>query len=55
MSTTKTKRKRLTLKEQEAKQVIKCLRHRLQWCSTSKSAFDPGEEQYSVLPQALAN
>ena len=55
MSTMKTKKKRLTPKEQEAKQVIKCLRRRLQWCSTSKSTFDPGEEQYSVLPRALAN
>ena len=30
----------MTPKEQEAKQVIKCLRRRLQWCNENGMTFD---------------
>ena len=43
MSSTRVKKKRMTPKEQEAKQVIKCLRCRLQWCNESRMSFDSGE------------
>ena len=55
MSKTKAKKKRIAPKEQEAKQVIKCLRRRLQWCNANKVSFNTGKEQYSVLPRALAD
>ena len=55
MATTRKNRKRMTPKEQEAKQVIKCLRRRLQWCNKHQLSFDSSEEQYSVLPRALAD
>ena len=45
----------MTSKEQEAKQVIKCMRWRLQWCNKNQMSFDSSEEQYSVLPRALAD
>ena len=55
MATTRKTRTRLTPKEQESKQVIKCLRRRLQWCNQNQLPYDSSEEQYSVLPRALAN
>ena len=55
MSTLRKTRKRMTPKEQEAKQVMKCLRRRLQWCNQYKLSFDSSEEQYSILPRALAD
>ena len=55
MSTGRARKKRMTPKEQEAKQVIKCLRRRLQWCNENCMSFDSGEEQYSILPRALAD
>jgi len=55
MGSFRTTRKRMTPKEQEAKQVVKCLRRRLQWCNQNKLSFDSSEEQYSVLPRALAD
>ena len=38
----------MTLKEQEDRQIIKCLRHWLQWYNDTLS-FDYGEEQYHML------
>ena len=55
MSFTRAKKKRMTPKEQEAKQVIKCLRCHLQWCNENRVSFNSGEEQYSILPRALAD
>jgi len=55
MASTKNSKKRMTPKEQEAKQVIKCLRCRLQWCNENRMSFDTSEEQYSILPRALPN
>ena len=55
MATTRNSRKRMTPKEQESKQVIKCLRWRLHWCNKNQISFDSSEEQYSVLPRALAD
>ena len=34
---------------------MKCLRRRLAWCNHTKSTYDSSEEQYSVLPRALAD
>ena len=47
--------KRLSPKDQKAKQVIKYLRRRLAWCNQTKLTYDSSEEQYSVLPRALAD
>jgi len=55
MSSMKTRKKKMIPKELEAKQVIKCLRHWLQWCNNNKISFDSEEEQYSILPWALAD
>ena len=55
MSNVKSSWKRSTQKEKEARQVIKCLRRRLAWCNHTKSTYDSSEEQYSVLPRALAD
>ena len=44
---------RMTPKEQEAKQVIKCLRCCLQWCNENRVSFNSGEEQYSILPREI--
>ena len=55
MTTTRKNQKRMTPKEQEAKQVIKYLRRRLQWCNKHQLSFDSSEEQYYVLPRALAD
>ena len=49
------KNRRATPKEQEAKQVIKCLRRRLAWCNQSNVKYDASEEQYSILPRAIAD
>ena len=49
------KNRRTTPKEQEAKQVIKCLRRRLAWCNQSNVKYDTSEEQYSILPRAIAD
>ena len=40
-------------KEQETKQVIKCLRRKLAWYNQSNVKYDSSEEQYSVLPVAI--
>ncbi len=37
------------------KQVTKCLRQRLSWCNRTGQTYDPNQEQYSVLPRAIAN
>ena len=55
MSAVNKSRKRTTPKEQEAKQVIKCLRRRLAWCNQSNVTYDSSEEQYSILPRAIAD
>ena len=55
MSSTRAKKKGMTPKEQEAKQVFKCLRRHLQWCNENRVSFNSGEEQYSILPRALAD
>ena len=47
--------KRTTSKEQEAKQVIKCLKKQLAWCNQSNVTYDSSEEQYSILPRAIAD
>ena len=55
MDTVKQTRQKLSQKERESKQVIKCLRRRLAWCNRTKLPYDSSQEQYSVLPRALAD
>lgn len=55
MKPTKSRIKRCNPKEQEARQVIKCLRRRLAWCNHGNLQCDVSEEQYSVFPRALAD
>jgi len=56
MSSTKAKKKRMTPREQADKRIIKCLQRRLQWCNEKGMSFNnSGEEQYCILPRALAD
>ena len=55
MSSISKKRKRLTPKEQENKQIIKCLQRHLVWCQQNRKDFDFSNEQYSLLPRAIAD
>ena len=55
MSSISKKRKRITPKEQEDKQIIKCLRQHLVWCQQNGKDYDCSNEQYSLLPRAIAN
>ena len=36
-------------------QVNKCLRHRLAWCNYTNLPYDSSQEQYSLLPRAIAD
>ena len=47
--------KRLTHKERESKQAMKCLRQRLAWCSRTQQRYDSNTEQYSIYPRALCD
>ena len=55
MKPVKSHTKRRNPKEQEARQVIKCLRHKLAWCNHGNLQRDVSDEQYSVLPRAIAD
>ena len=55
MKPPKLSKRKSNPKEQEAKQVIKCLRRRLAWCKHSKLPYKSCDEQYSILPRALAD
>ena len=55
MAEIKQTKRKSKQKEKEAKQVIKCLRKRLTWYNQTKLPYDPSNEQYSVLPRALAD
>ncbi len=41
-------------KEKEERDTNKYLQRRLAWCNRTGQQFDEGEEQYSLLPRALA-
>ena len=51
MAMTKTK---ISQKEKEEKDINKLLRRRLAWCNQTGQKYDSSEEQYSLLPRALA-
>ena len=55
MKPVKSHTKRRNPKEQEARQVIKCLRRKLAWSNHENLQFNVSEEQYSVLPRAIAD
>ena len=55
MAAAKQNRKTRSHKEKEFKQVTKCLRRRLARCSRTGQPLDSSQEQYSVLPRALAD
>ena len=55
MAPRKMGKKRVSQKELEHKQVIKCLRRRLAWCNETGQSYNPAQEQYSVYPWALAD
>ena len=53
---TKQKRKtRMTHKERESKQTIKCLRQRLAWCNRTGQSYNTTSEQYSIYPRAICD
>ena len=39
----------------EMKQVTRCLRQRLSWCNRTGQTYDSTQEQYSILPRAIAD
>ena len=52
----KQKRKtRMTHKERESKQTVKCLRQRLAWCNRTGQSYNVTNEQYSIYPRALCD
>jgi len=55
MKSAKSSSKKCNLKEIEARQVIKCLRRRLAWCNHNNTDFNVSNEQYSLLPRAIAD
>ena len=54
MAPPKITKTRLSQKEKEERNTIKYLRRRLAWCNQTGQRYDEGEEQYSMLPRALA-
>ena len=55
MAPTKVTKTRISMKEKEARDTNKYLRRRLEWCNRTGQKFDAGEEQYSLLPRAIAD
>ena len=55
MAPAKIGKRRISLKEKEQKRVTKCLRRRLAWCNSTGRSYDSSQEQYSLLPRALAD
>lgn len=55
MAPAKITKRKMTQKEREQRETIKCMRKRLAWCNQTGEKFDESEEQYSVLPRSLAN
>ena len=48
-------KRRISQKEKEQKRITKCLRRRLAWCNSTGRSYDLSQEQYSLLPRALAD
>ena len=55
MKPVKSYAKRRNPKDQESRQVIKCLRRKLAWSNHGNIQYDESDEQYSVLPRAIAD
>ena len=54
MAPLKATKNRLSQREKEERETNKCLRRRLAWCNQTGQQYDESEEQYSMLPRALA-
>ena len=54
MAPPKSTKVRLSQKEREMRDTNKYLRRRLAWCNQTGQQYDASEEQYSLLPRALA-
>ena len=54
MAPIKATKRRTSHKEKEERDTIKYLRRRLAWCNQTGQKYDEGNEQYSLLPRALA-
>lgn len=54
MAPPKSTKVRLSQKEREVRDTNKYLRRRLAWCNQTGQQYDASEEQYSLLPRALA-
>jgi hypothetical protein len=55
MAPQKCTKSRLSQKEKEERNINKYLRRRLAWCNQTGQKFDASEEQYTVLPRAMAD
>ena len=55
MAPPKNTKTKISQKEKEERDTNKYLRRRLAWCNRTGQQFDEGEEQYSLLPRALAD
>ena len=55
MAPTKLKKKRMSSKEKEDKDVNKYIRKRLAWSNQTGQIYDESVEQYSILPRALSD
>jgi hypothetical protein len=55
MAPAKVTRRKISHKEKEHKQITKCLRRRLAWCTRTGEKYDPANEQYSLYPRALSD
>ena len=54
MAPPKVTKTRISQKEKEERNTNKYLRRRLAWCNRTGQRYSEGEEQYSLLPRALA-
>ena len=52
---TQNDKRRLSQKEKEERDTNKFLRKRLAWCNQTGQKYDESEEQYTILPRALAD
>lgn len=55
MAPLKSKKKGISQKEKEERDVNKYLRRRLAWCNQTGITYDASQEQYSLIPRALAD
>ena len=54
MAPPKETKRKISHKEKEEREISKYLRRRLAWCNQTGQQYDESEEQYSLLPRALA-